>query len=142
MNQQNKITRKELNDIAREQKIPYYCDYTKHDLMMKLAMEQDKTNKFSRNVSRVELNVIAKDRGIKNYYDISKYNLAEKLGIQLPRPKRSQHNGKACRKSRPVEIWNPDETTTTYPSISKAVQALRIPPMQIYKLHNAKISKV
>ena len=74
---------------------------------------------------------MAKERGIKNFNRISKYSLAEKLGIQLPRPKRNQPNGKACRKSRLVQIWNPDGTTTTYPSISKAVQALGIPPMQI-----------
>ena len=142
MNQQNKLTRRELNKVAREQKIPYYYHYTKHDLMMKLGMEQDKTTKFSPNVSRADLlnYFMAKERGIKNFDRISKYDLAEILGIQLPRPKRNQLNGKACRKPRSVEVWNPDGTTTTYPSISRTVEALRIPPMQIYKLHNVKIS--
>ena len=83
MNKQNKLTRKELNTIAKE-KIPYYYDYTKRDLMVKLGLNkpfEDVRHKVPPNVSRAELNIIARNRGIKNYYYVSKYDLAEKLGI-------------------------------------------------------------
>ena len=43
MNQQNKLTQRELNDIAREEKIPYYYKYTKHDLMKLMEQVWNKT---------------------------------------------------------------------------------------------------
>ena len=39
MNKQNKFTRREINTLAKEQKIPYYYDYTKRDLMEKLGVK-------------------------------------------------------------------------------------------------------
>ena len=69
MNKQNKFTRREINTLAKEQKIPYYHDYTKRDLMEKLGVKklpEDVRRKVTPNVSRAELNLIARDRVLKN----------------------------------------------------------------------------
>ena len=127
---------KEFDAIAGAKKIPYFYDMTKRDLMLKLNFIQSAdtvSNNKSQNIPRATLNQLAKEMGGIN--NISKYDLAEKLGIELPRPKRKQPIGKACRKPRSVLVWNPNgTTTTTYPSINKAAQALRRPAMQLYNL--------
>ena len=82
-------------------------------------------------ITRLELNAMARKNGIKYYLKYSRFELAKKLGIQLPRPKPRQ--GKP-RKAGPVEIFNPNRTTTTYPSINKAAQALKKHGMQIYTM--------
>ena len=61
----------------------------------------------------------------------NRFELAEKGGIELPRPKLRQ---KKTRKTRSVEIFNSDGTTTTYPSINKAAKALGKHAMQLYTM--------
>ena len=87
MSKQSKITRIELNALAKEKKIPYYYDYTKRDLMVEFGINEPFMN-VTPYVSRAELNLIARDRGISRYYDMSRYDLADKLGVELPRPRR------------------------------------------------------
>ena len=82
-------------------------------------------------ITRPELNAMARKNGIKYYLKYNRFELAEKLGIELPRAKPRQ--GKP-REAGPVEIFNPDGTTTTYPRINKAAQALKKHAMQIYTM--------
>ena len=61
-----------------------------------------------------------------------KHELAKRLGITLSGPPQ-RSNGKP-RASRRVEIYNADETTTTYPSMNKASQAMGRHAVIIYTL--------
>ena len=82
-------------------------------------------------ITRKELDAMAREKGVKNYLKYNRFELAEKGGIELPRPKLRQ---KKTRKTRSVEIFNSDGTTTTYPSINKAAKALGKHAMQLYAM--------
>ena len=69
---------------------------------------------------------------MKGYLKLKRFELAERLGIELPKPRRKEE--RKPRKARRVEVVNPDGTTTVYPSISKAAQALGKYAMQIYPM--------
>ena len=83
-----------------------------------------------KSITRPELLTMAKERGMKGYQNLRKLELAEMLGVELPKPTRRE--GRKPRKPRMVEVRDPDGTTTVYPSISKAAQALGKYAMQIY----------
>ena len=85
-----------------------------------------------RRITRPELNKMAKERGMKGYLKLKRFELAERLGIELPKPRRKEE--RKPRKARRVEVVNPDGTTTVYPSISKAAQALGKYAMQLYPM--------
>ena len=85
-----------------------------------------------RRIMRPELNAMAKERGMKGYLKLKRFELAERLGIELPEPRRKEE--RKPRKARRVEVVNPDGTTTVYPSISKAAQALGKYAMQLYPM--------
>ena len=83
-------------------------------------------------ITHPELIAMARERGMKGYQNLRKPVLAERLGIKLPKPTRKEE--RKPRKARRVKVVNPDGTTTTYPSISKAARALGKYAMQIYKM--------
>ena len=134
MNTQKKFTRAEIDAMARERKIPYYYDLPIHELRVKLDTEKPIVKLPTGNYSKGELNAMARNRGIRGYSRLSKYDLAEKLDIVLSKPRPKQRSDKPSRRARPVEVLNPDGTTTTYPSISKAAKAMEVLAMQLYTM--------
>ena len=98
-------------------------------------------------ITRTELRAMAKERGMKGYWNLRRLELAERLGIELSKKKmwkptwnprkegeerRPRKEKRKPRKALRVEVVNSDGTTATYPSISKAAQALGVYTMQIY----------
>ena len=83
-------------------------------------------------ITRPELNKMAKEWGMRGYLKLKRLELAERLGIELPKPRRKEE--RKPRKARRDEVVNPDGTTTVYPSISKAAQALGKNAMQLYPM--------
>ena len=73
-----------------------------------------------KNYSKKELIMLAKAAGIKYFSKYKKEELALKLGINLPEAQKGNHT---FRSARTVETTNPDGTTTTYPSITRAAKA-------------------
>ena len=61
---------------------------------------------------------MARSKGLRSFSVLKK--LAKMLGIELLKPKPKQK----ARAAHSVEILNSDGTTTTYPIIGKAAQAL------------------
>ena len=82
---------------------------------------------------------MARAKGLKEFARMRKHELAEKRGIVLPGPKPNGETSHS-RRPRPVEIPNPDKTTTTYLSMSKASQAMGRHAVVLYTL--AKKGKV
>ena len=114
--------------MTRERRIPYYYDLSIHELRVKLDLENPIVRLPTKNYSKGELKAIARSKGLRGFSTIRKHELAKMLGLELPEPKLKQK----ARIVRPVEILNPDGTTTTYPSISKTAQALRKHTVQLY----------
>ena len=83
-------------------------------------------------ITRPELNKMANERGVKGYLKLKRFELAERLGVEFPKPRRREE--RKPRKARRVEVVNPDGTTTVYPSINKAAQALGKYAMQLYPM--------
>ena len=85
-----------------------------------------------RRITWTKLDKVAKERGMKGYQKLKRFKLAEGLGIELPKPRREEE--RKLRNARRVEVVNSDGTTTVYPSISKAAQALGKYAMQLYPM--------
>ena len=126
-----KISRRELDVLAKEKKISRYYDYTKPDLAKKLGFEVEKVR--TPNISRADLDEMAKNAGTKNTKSYSKHELAEKLGVTLPRARRKQAEI-ISRKCRKVKILKTGEASLTYQSINLAARALGVAPCKIYRL--------
>ena len=134
----NTFIRQELNAMARERKIPYYYDLPIHELRVKLGLERRIVKLPTGNYKRAGLNEMARAKGVRGFAKMRKHELAEKLGIVLPEPK--PRSGGKPKLSRPVEVPNLDGTTTTYPSMTKASQAMGRHAVVLYTL--AKKGKV
>ena len=76
-------------------------------------------------ITRLEPNAMAKERGMKGYLKLKRFELAES---------RRQKKERKPKRARRVEVINLDGTTTVYPSISKAAQALGKYAMQLYPI--------
>ena len=115
--------------MAKDKKIPYYYELSIHELRAKLGLERPIVKIPTGNYKRAEM---ARAKGVKGFAKIRKHELAEKLGIVLPGPP-PKSDGKP-RLPRPVEVHNPDGTTTMYPSMSNASQAMGRHAVQLYML--------
>ena len=85
----NKFMRKELDNIAREKKIPYFYNHTKHDLLEKLSLTESTINtKRTPSISRAEIQILAKTKGLSNYLKTSKKDLVDQTTKTKKKTKR------------------------------------------------------
>ena len=114
--------------MARERKIPYYYDFSIHELRIRLGLKKPIVKLQTKSYSKGELKTMARSKGLKGFSMMKKHELAEMLDIELSKPKPKQK----ARIARSVEILNSARTKMTYPSISKAAQALGKHTVQLY----------
>ena len=105
MSNQERITRPELNAMAKERGMNCYLKLSRFELAERLGIELPRPRLKPRWKPKKE------ERKVK---------------------RKPREEERKPRRARRVEAVNPDGTTTVYPSISTATQVLRKYPMQIY----------
>ena len=112
MNTQKKVSRKELNIMARNKGIKHIYKLSKRELAEKLDVSLPL--KEERKGFREKLNTMARNRGIKYFYKLKMYELAEKLDVSLPesrkkkepRKKEEPRKKKGSAKRQSVKVFN------------------------------------